>query len=137
MSGIRAKYSPLVRELFERLPHAGDLAPGPGLMVAGEAMALDRGAWVRFEARIDDGRIADCTFRAWGCPHTLAAAALVAGRMNGQGVDAQAAFDARRLAAELDAPPEKLGRLLVVEDALFVMLARALELQLAPACPLP
>jgi NifU-like protein involved in Fe-S cluster formation len=137
MSGTRAQYSPLVRELFERLPQAGDLAPGPGVLVTGEAMALDRGAWVRFEARIDDGRFADCAFRAWGCPHTLAAAALVAGRMNGRGIDAKAAFDAQRLSTELSAPPEKLGRLLVVEDALTGMLARALELQLIPACPSP
>lgn len=137
MNESREPYSPLVRELFERLPHSGDLAPGPGCVVHGEAVALDRGAWVRFEARIAEGRIADCTFRAWGCPHTLAAAALVATRMHGQGVDSQAAFDARRLAAELDVPPEKLGRLLVVEDALFGMLAGALALQLAPACPLP
>ena len=137
MSGPHARYSPLVRELFERLPHAGDLAPGPGALVHGEAIALDRGAWVRYEARIEDGRVADCAFRAWGCPHTLAAAALVASRIRGQGVDAKAAFDARWLATELDAPPEKLGRLLVVEDALFGMLARAHALQLPPAWPLP
>jgi len=137
MSEPHARYSPLVRELFERLPHAGDLAPGPGAVVHGEAIALDRGAWVRYEARIEDGRVTDCAFRAWGCPHTLAAAALVASRMHGQGVDAKAAFDARWLATELDAPPEKLGRLLVVEDALFGMLARAYALQLPSAWPSP
>ncbi|MSQ91483.1 MAG: hypothetical protein EXR87_00920 [Gammaproteobacteria bacterium] len=130
MTGLRTTYSPLVRELFERLPHAGDLAPGPGTVVHGEAIALDRGAWVRYEARIKDGRVADCAFRAWGCPHTLAAAALVASRMQGHCIDAEAAFDAGCLAMELDAPPEKLGRLLVVEDALSGMLARALALQL-------
>ncbi|MBM2854431.1 MAG: hypothetical protein HW417_1359 [Steroidobacteraceae bacterium] len=129
MSEPRAAYSPLVRELFERLPHAGDLAPGPGTVVHGEVIALERGAWVRYEARIEDGRVADCAFRAWGCPHTLAAAALVASRMHGRRIDAEAAFDARRLATELDAPAEKLGRLLVVEDALSGMLARALALQ--------
>jgi len=131
MSEIRALYSPLVHELFERLPHAGDLAPGSGTLVHSEAMALDRGAWVRFGARIEDGRVVDCAFRAWGCPHTLAAAALAASRMHGQRIDAEATCDARRLAAELDAPPEKLGRLLVVEDALFAMLARAHALQSA------
>ena len=131
MSGLLATYSPLVRELFERLPHAGDLAPGPGAVVYGEAMALDRGAWIRFEARIEDGRVAACAFRAWGCPHTLAAAALVASRMQGRGIDGGPVFDARSLAAELDAPAEKLGRLLVVEDALSGMLARAHALQLA------
>ena len=131
MSEIRALYSPLVHELFERLPHAGDLAPGSGTLVHSEAMALDRGAWVRFGARIEDGRVVDCAFRAWGCPHTLAAAALAASRMHGQRIDGQAACDARRLATELDASPEKLGRLLVVEDALFAMLARAHALQSA------
>ncbi|MGB5131385.1 MAG: iron-sulfur cluster assembly scaffold protein [Steroidobacteraceae bacterium] len=120
-----------MRELFERLPHAGDLATGPGLVVHGESMALDRGAWVRYEARIVGGRVADCAFRAWGCPHTLAAAALVATRLQGQSIQAPAAFDAQNLAAELDAPPEKLGRLLVVEDARAGMLARALALQSA------
>jgi len=129
MTGSHPTYSPLVRSLFERLPHAGDLAPGPGAVVHGEAIALDRGAWVRYEARIEDGRVADCAFRAWGCPHTLAAAALVASRMHGHGIDAEAVFDVRRLAAELGAPPEKLGRLLVVEDALIGMLAQALALQ--------
>jgi NifU-like protein involved in Fe-S cluster formation len=131
MNGTDTTYSPLVRDLFERLPHAGELAPGPGAVIHGEAMALDRGAWVRFDARIEDGRIADCAFRAWGCPHTLAAAALVTSRMRGQGIDSRAPFDARRLAAELDAPAEKLSRLLVVEDALSGMLASALALQLA------
>jgi NifU-like protein involved in Fe-S cluster formation len=124
-------YSTLVRQMFMQLPHAGDLAPGPGTTVHGEAMALDRGAWVRFEARIEAGKVVDCAFRAWGCPHTLAAAALVADRMHGRAIGTEPAFDARRLAAALDAPAEKLGRLLVVEDAFFGMLAQALALQLA------
>lgn len=131
MSESHTTYSSLVRELFERLPHAGDLAPGRGAVVHGEAIALDRGAWVRYEARIEDGRIADCAFRAWGCPHTLAAAALVASRMRGQDLGSGTALDVRRLAAELDAPQEKLGRLLVVEDALSGMLTQALALQSA------
>ena len=128
---MRAAYSTLVRRLFEQLPHAGDLAPGPGLVVQGEAMALDRGAWVRYEARIEAGRVADCAFRAWGCPHTLAAAALVASRLQGESIAAPAAFDLQGLAVELDLPREKLGRLLVVEDARAGMLARAHALQSA------
>jgi len=127
--GATMAYSPLVRELFDGLPRSGELAPGTGQLVHGEAMALDRGAWVRLEARIDEGRIADCAFRAWGCPHTLAAAALVASQLPAQRVDAVPATDARSLAAELDAPPEKLGRLLVVEDALHALLERAHALQ--------
>ena len=123
-------YSQLVRGLFEQLPGAGALGTGPGQRVQGEAKSLDRSAWVRFEARIDGGRIAECAFRAWGCPHVLAAAARAAAAASGTAAGEGLPTDAHRLAAQLDAPPEKLGRLLVVEDALRAMLAEARALQL-------
>lgn len=129
MTRDRMSYSPMVRELFEQLPRSGGLAPGAGSLVHGEAMELDRGAWVRFEARIEGGRILDCSFRAWGCPHVLAASALAARRLPGHDLEAGLPTDAHRLAAELAAPAEKLGRLLVVEDALRSMLERARGLQ--------
>jgi NifU-like protein involved in Fe-S cluster formation len=91
--------------------------------VSGEAVALDRGAWVRFTARIEGERFADCRFRAFGCPHTLAAASLVAGRLQGAPLAAASAIDAAGIAHRLDAPAEKMGRLLVVEDAVRALLA--------------
>jgi NifU-like protein involved in Fe-S cluster formation len=123
-------YSQLVRGLFEQLPRAGALGTGPGQRVHGEVKSLDRGAWVRLEARIEGGRIAECAFRAWGCPHVLAAAAQAAASVSGMPVGEEPPTDAHRLAAELDSPPEKLGRLLVVEDALRAMLAQARAVQL-------
>jgi len=116
MSGAGA-YSPRVRALFDALPRSGALPPG-GLTIAGESVAVDRGAWVRFEARLEGGRIVDCRFRAWGCPHTLAAAALAAGELAEGRVPA-----ARWLSRELGAPAGKMGRLLVVEDAMQSLLA--------------
>jgi NifU-like protein involved in Fe-S cluster formation len=116
------RYSSRVLALFRELPGAGSLPPGEGTAHCGEAVALDRGAWVRFEARIVRGRVADLAFRAFGCPHTLAAAACVAGALRGQpAVDARA-IDAAWLARELEVPPEKMGRLLVVEDALRALM---------------
>jgi NifU-like protein involved in Fe-S cluster formation len=112
------RYSDAVRALFRDLPGAGDLAAGGGVAVSGEAAALDRGAWVRLAARIEEGRFAQCRFRAFGCPHTLAAASWVAGRLSGAPLAAAASLDARAIAQELDVPAEKMGRLLVVEDAL-------------------
>ena len=129
MSTDRLSYSPLVCRLFRTLPRAGGPVPGPGSMVHGEARALDRGAWVRLEARVEDGRVVDCAFRAWGCPHVLAAAALAAAQACGQPTGAGLPTDAHRLAAELGSPPEKLGRLLVVEDALRALMAGARALQ--------
>ena len=57
-------------------------------------------------------------FQAWGCPHTLAVAAWLTqqlpGRKAGQALPGTPADWARAL----EVPTEKLGRLLVVEDAL-------------------
>jgi NifU-like protein involved in Fe-S cluster formation len=129
MSAALIAYSGRVLDLFRRLPGAGSLAAGEGSVVSGEAIALDRGAWVRFEARIEGGRVADCAFRAFGCPHTLAAAALVAESLRAGPLGDAPATDAASLARELDAPPEKMGRLLVVEDALRALIRGAGRLQ--------
>jgi NifU-like protein involved in Fe-S cluster formation len=123
MSGADAGYSARVRALFAELPLAGPLPAGEGETAAGEAVALDRGAWVRLEARLDGGRIADCRFRAWGCPHTLAAAATAASWLCGAALSEAGAIDAARLAREIDAPDAKRGRLLVVEDAIRALIA--------------
>jgi NifU-like protein involved in Fe-S cluster formation len=129
VSAARQPYSERVLELFRALPNAGSLAAGEGSVVSGEAVALDRGAWVRFEARIHAGRIADCAFRAFGCPHTLAAAALAAEAVRARPLADAHALDAARLAQELDVPAEKMGRLLVVEDALRALIRGAPRLQ--------
>jgi NifU-like protein involved in Fe-S cluster formation len=108
-------YSRRVLELFRALPTAGDLAAGEGPVIVGEAIALDRSAWVRFEARADAGRNRGHGFPSFGCPHTLAAAALASLALRGQTLTEATAINAGRLAHDLDAPPEKMGRLLVVE----------------------
>jgi hypothetical protein len=124
-----AKYSDEVRALFDTLPGAGKPPDGPGVAVVGEAMALDRGAWVRFDARVERGRFVACGFRAWGCPHVLAAAAWTTARLAGSALSANGGCDARALMQALDAPAEKLGRLLVVEDAHRGLLAAARAVQ--------
>jgi NifU-like protein involved in Fe-S cluster formation len=131
MSHDSPRYSARVLDLFARLPGAQTLAPGRGTIVSGEAMELDRGAWVRFEARIDRGRVSDCVFRAWGCPHVLAAAAWICSESRGLAIDVAGAMDARRLTEALDAPVEKMGRLLVVEDAMHALFAAARAVQSA------
>ena len=126
MSPSDARYSVRVLELFRALPGAGSLDGAAGSIATGEAMALDRSAWVRFEARVALGRIAECRFLAWGCPHVLAAAALAA-RWLEDGPPGRCL--AASLAGELDAPAGKMGRLLVVEDAGRALLADAARVQ--------
>ena len=129
MTSSAMRYSPRVIELFRNLPATGALPPGAGAIVAGEALALDRGAWVRFEARVDASRISACRFQAWGCPHTLAAAAVAAIRLAGREADGSRVLPAAELARELDAPAEKMGRLLVVEDAQKALIDSAARVQ--------
>ena len=129
MNAATSRYSARVLELFAELPGAGSMAAGAGEIVVGEALALDRGAWIRFEARLEDGRIAECRFRAWGCPHTLAAAALVATKLGSRPQSRPHVIDASELARELGAPAEKMGRFLVVEDALRALLAHERRVQ--------
>jgi NifU-like protein involved in Fe-S cluster formation len=103
--------------------HAGDLRPGRGSVLVGESAAPERGAWVRFAARIVDGRVEEARFRAWGCPHVLAACELAASRLEGHPPGRAGGLSAATLAAALDLPAQKLGRLLVIEDALAMLAA--------------
>ena len=125
-----AGYSSLVRQLFREPAHAGTLPPGEGQVVAAEAAALDRGAWVQLAARVRGGRVVEARFLAWGCPHFVAACELATARLEGTrpgtAVAQRVALD---LAGELAAPPDRLGRLLVLEDALRDLAAAAAESQ--------
>jgi len=118
-------YSARVRELFAAAPRAGAMPAGEGAVIVGEAEALERGAWVRLEARVVDGVVVMARFRAWGCPHVLAACALAAERLEGRAPGQAPDLTAAALATALDAPAGKLGRLLVVEDAVTALAAAA------------
>jgi len=117
-------YSLRVLQLFREAPGAGPVPPGPGALHAAEAGRLMEDAWVRLEVRAEGGRVLAAGFRAWGCPHLIAAAALAAGRLPGMGPAEMTGLDAQLLAAELDVPAAKLGRLLKVEDCISALAAR-------------
>jgi cysteine desulfurase len=106
--------SPMTREYFERLPGAGRLPGG----TQGEAGSPEQEAWVRFYLVTERGIVKAARFQAYGCPHTLAVASWLTqqlpGRQAVQGLPGTPADWARTLGV----PTEKLGRLLIVEDAL-------------------
>lgn len=132
-----------VRALFEELTHAGELPPAgpvavPGTRalqrLSGEAGRVEEGTRVRFSLELDAGRIRQVRYRAYGCPYTLASCEWLARRLTGLTVGAvdavggmgepcAAALSAAvgtpgDWATALGVPPQRLGRLLVVEDAL-------------------
>jgi NifU-like protein involved in Fe-S cluster formation len=66
---------------------------------------------------VTEGVVRAVAFQAFGCPHTLAAASLVAERLEGQPFATAREFDVRAVCAPLDVPIEKAGKLLRIEDA--------------------
>ena len=111
-------YSALVTRHFDQPVNAGPLSGSSGTTCAGAAGRRELGAEVRFEVRIEEGRIAEICFHAYGCPHTIAACSLACERLEGAPVQALAGLEPAGLAAALGAPAEKTGRLLLVQDAL-------------------
>jgi len=108
--------SPAVRRWFQALPHAGTLE-GAGVL-CGEAGSVAQEAWIRFHLQIADGVVKDARFLAYGCPHTLAVSAWLTEQLRDQKLSQLSVGAPSDWAQELSVPIEKLGRLLVVEDAL-------------------
>jgi hypothetical protein len=110
--------SPEVRALFDTTPGAGAFPPEAGVVVVGEAGSEAAEAQVRFSLVVAGDTVKDARFQAWGCPHTLAAAAWITAQLPGRRRDALVPGTPETWRAVLGVPIEKLGRLLVVEDAL-------------------
>ncbi len=126
--------APQVRQLFQALLHAGEPtaaavggaasdalesaagSPRRVRLVAGEAGRERRGTRVRFTLRLAGERLLEVRYRAYGCPYTLATCEWLAQRLERDG--RHGIGGAADWAAQLQIPPGRIGRLLVVEDAL-------------------
>ena len=116
--------SPLVRQLFAELAGAGTLGEATGTVLRGEAGQPAAEVWVRLHLRVRDDTVIEARFQALGCPHTLAAASWLTGRLAGRRRSAAQPGSPKDWAQTLAVPVEKLGRLLVIEDALHAALAQ-------------
>ncbi len=103
-------YSERVRALFAEPAHAGTL-DGPCVRID------DQGVRIELSAALDAGRLEKLAFRAYGCPHTIAAAEAFCAEFEGREVKALDAFSSADLMQNLPVPHEKTGRILVLEDA--------------------
>jgi nitrogen fixation NifU-like protein len=105
-----------VVEHFGRPRNVGRFAPGADVIAAS---AGDPAQGVRFDlsARVRDDRIVALRFEVYGCPHCIAAGSLLSERLRGATRDELRRWSWREAADELEFPPEKRGRLLVLEDA--------------------
>ena len=105
-------YSARVRELFAALDHAGDLE-NP----AARVQISEQGVRLSLAAHIEEAIVVRLRFRAWGCPHLLAAAEGFCRAYEGRPVSDMQAFAAAEIMQTLPVPRQKLGRILVLEDA--------------------
>jgi NifU-like protein involved in Fe-S cluster formation len=109
------KYSELTLRYFESAPGAGALS-GPDAF-RGAAGSRGRGTWVQFDLQVSSGTIQAARFQAFGCPHTIAAAAWVAEQAVGRHLRSALPETAEELSKRFAVPVEKRGRLLIIEDA--------------------
>jgi hypothetical protein len=114
-----------VRGLFSDLAHAGEPAGmAEACLLRGQAGRESEGARVHFTLCLQEGRVLEARYRAYGCPHTLATCEWLARRLEGQPEAALRGTNPGGLGGPLDwaqrlgVPPGKLGRLLTIEDAL-------------------
>lgn len=111
--------SPLVQRLFRTTPGAGAPPAGATGWRHGRAGRLSAEACVEVWLRPgEDGGLRELRYRVWGCPHTIATLGWLAERWPGGAIDTPPAGGPLGWQAALDVPTEKLGRLLVIEDAL-------------------
>jgi NifU-like protein involved in Fe-S cluster formation len=123
-------YNELTRRHFEHPARIGTLE-GPDCY-RGAAGSPSGGTWVQFDVRLEGGdavpRVREARFLAFGCPHVIAAASLVAEEAVGATpAEPRLPQSVHTLRGRLEAPVEKLGRLFVVEDAWVAALRAAGE----------
>ena len=117
--------NPLARRYFLAAPRTPAYPEGnlPAGVRQGWAGKQADGTAVCFELQIADGIVKSARFSAYGCPHTVAVVAWLCDELMGFEIDGSLGTPAD-WARQFDVPAEKLGRLLIVEDALRAALGR-------------
>jgi NifU-like protein involved in Fe-S cluster formation len=113
-------YNFLTARHFENPVHAGVLT-GAGVR-RGTAGGRTQGIWVQFDVQVHEApdqpaAIADVRFLAFACPHVIAIADYVAQAAVGKPAAAALPETIDALRRRFELPVEKLGRLLLIEDA--------------------
>jgi cysteine desulfurase len=111
------RYGTEVRRRVAALPGWGEVPPGPA-NAAGRAGDREQGADVEVSLQVVGDRVVTARFRAFGCPHLLAAASWAVERLAGCSAAEVALWDWQEAAAELAVPPAKFGRLLTLQEAI-------------------
>jgi cysteine desulfurase len=118
--------SPISQRYFQaplRVPRFPD-GNAPGDIRHGRAGREADGTVVFFELQIGGGIVKSARFSAYGCPHTVAVVAWLCEVLEGSRIESASPGTPADWAQKFEVPAEKLGRLLIVEDALRAAIAR-------------
>jgi NifU-like protein involved in Fe-S cluster formation len=118
-------YNDLTRQYFESAANAGELQ-GPGVF-RGAAGDPTHGTWVQFDLQIIAGAVSQARFLAFACPHTIAVAAWLAEQAVGGRLQPMLPESVQALRDRFAVPVEKMGRLLIIEDAWLAAVLPAID----------
>lgn len=114
---MRDDYSALTLDHFRQPRNVGVL-PAAADVVQTQAGSRAQEAMFLFSARIAAGKVQAVGWQAWGCPHSIAAASLASEWLMAREGDQLMMFDWKKIAQSIDIPESKIGRLLLLEDAI-------------------
>jgi NifU-like protein involved in Fe-S cluster formation len=118
-------YNDLTRRYFDSPTNVGELS-GP-CVFRGAAGNREQGVWVQFDLQAGAGRLLTARFLAFGCPHTIAIASWLASQAAGKTLKPALPESIPDLRARFELPVEKMGRLLIIEDAWLAAAAAAID----------
>jgi hypothetical protein len=119
------KYNELTLHYFQTAPAAGVLSGAD--VHRGAAGKRAHGTWVQFDLQVSGGIVHAARFLAFACPHTIAASAWVAEHAGGPLHGTALPGGVQGLSERFAFPPEKRGRLLIIEDAWVAAASSALQ----------
>jgi cysteine desulfurase len=102
---------------------AGNAQAAGAAVVTGEAGGPAQESWVRFQLLVAGDTVKEARFQAFACPHTMDVGAWLCEELRGRTREALIPGNPALWAKTRGLPVEKLGRLLLVEDALHACLA--------------
>lgn len=110
-------YGPEVMQRYRHPQHVGSLdvdAPHVGTAIVGSPAV---GQVLKLQVRVQEGRIDQACFRAYGCGALIAVGAWLCERLAGQTLDQAKALDSQDIMGALQLPAEKLHCALLALDA--------------------
>ena len=115
-------YSETVWRLFQAAPRAGIFSPGSALSVAA-ATPANRSV-LTLHLQIEQERVSDARFQAYGCPTTIAVGAWLAQQAVGRRPEELSGIKAATIRQALEIPDERSHCALLGEDVIQALLVK-------------